>query len=65
MRGVFGVTLKSFAADSIIIVANGKWSINVVDIFRIVWLKLIMLLGFIPFANLLDLMIIRIRTSSK
>lgn len=37
MSGVFRVILKGFAAD-IIIVANGKWSIRVVDIFGIMWL---------------------------
>ncbi len=59
MRG-FGIAAKSFVADSFVIVANGKWSIRVVDIFRIMRLKRI-----VPFAYIFLLMIVRIRTSSR
>ena len=64
MRG-FGLAAKSFVADSFVIVANGKRSIRVVDIFRIVGLKRIVLLRFVPFAYIFLLMIVRIRTSSR
>ena len=59
MRG-FGIAAKSFVADSFVIVANGKWSIRVLDIFRIMRLKRI-----VPFAYIFLLMIVRIRTSSR
>lgn len=61
MRG-FGIAAKSFVADGFAIVANGKWSIRVVDIFGIMRWKRIVLLRFVPFACIF--LIVRIGTSS-
>lgn len=57
MRG-FGIAAKSFVADGFAIVANGKWSIRVVDIFGIMRWKRI-----VPFACIF--LIVRIGTSSR